>query len=57
MLQEGALVREGEVEAQVAGVLPEEGLAQEFPHTALVRARLLPALLQDLCTCPSAAAR
>ena len=57
VLQEGALVREGEVEAQVAGVLPEEGLAQEFPHTALVHARLPPALPQYLCTCPSAAAR
>ena len=56
VLQQGALVREGEVEAQVAGVLPEEGLAQELPHAALVHARLPPALPQNLRACLSAAA-
>ena len=48
MLQQGALVREGEVEAEVARVLPEELLAQELPHAARIHPRLLLLLLPHL---------
>ena len=38
MLQQAALVGEGEVEGQVARVLPEAHLAQKLSHAGLVHA-------------------
>ena len=55
VLQQGALVREGEVEAQVPRVLPEAHLAQELRHAVLVHAwdDALVVRQQHLRACPA----